>query len=104
MGYDYETRQALREIAQEMKRMRRTIESIDKRLAAPGGLAAATTRRGHLIVDGDKEEAYCSVCGGVHGTWYDDIDTTLANYGEVCEYCGAVLRGDEEYVSGSGSE
>lgn len=103
-GYEREIAQALREIAQEMRHIRRTLEGLDRRLATPGGLTAATTRRAHLIVDGDKKKVYCSACGCTHGKWYDDIDTTLANYGEICGICGAGLRGDEEYASGSESE
>ena len=110
--YDYEIRQALREIAQELKTMRREVEAmrrenkiIRERLTTTGGLTAATTRRAHLIVDGDKREFLCSACGCVYRNWYDDA--SLAMVGEHvgrCRGCGAILRGDPEFVSGSGNE
>lgn len=99
-AYDYEIRQAMREIAQEIKGLRREIKAIHGRLSTSGGLTAATTRRAHLIVDGDKERVFCSACGGVHGTWYDDVRTTLGQYGQKCECCQALLNGDPEFVSG----
>lgn len=111
MGYDYEIRQALREIAQELKTMRREVEAmrrenkiIRESLTTTGGLTAATTRRAHLVVDGDKMRVHCSACGVVHGDWCDDAELTIDNYGDVCGFCGAVLRGDPEFVSGSGNE
>lgn len=103
-GYEREILQAIKDVGRELKLLRRDVEAIRNRLATSGGLTAATTRRAHLIVDGDKKQVFCSACGGVHGDWCDDIDLTLANYGEICDVCGAVLRGDEEYISGSGSE
>lgn len=103
-AYDYEIRQALREIARELKIMRRDIEAVRNRLATPGGLTAATTRRGHLIVDAGDDKTFCSACGGFHGVWYGDVDTVLSDNGEVCEYCGAILRGDAEFVSGRETE
>lgn len=104
MAYDYEVRQALREIVQELKTMRREIKVMRERLTVSGGLTAATTRRAHLVVDGDKERIFCAACGGLHGTWYDDVQTTLAQYGQECEYCHAILTGEPEFVSGSGDE
>lgn len=103
-GFDREIAQALREVAQELRMMRRAIEGIDRRIATPGGLTAATTRRGHLVVDGDKKRVYCSACGCTVGKWWDDVDTTLTNYGEICGICGAGLRGDAEFISGSGDK
>lgn len=103
-AYDYEIRQALREVVQEMKTMRREIETIRRRLTVSGGLTNATTRRGHLVVDGDKKQILCSACGCLHGDWYDDFGAVLDKYVGVCESCGAILSGDAEYVSGSGNE
>lgn len=110
-NYDYEIRQALREIAQELKTMRREVEAMRREnkiireiLTTPGGLTTATTRRAHLVVDGDRQKNFCSACGCEHGEWDHDIERALGDYGEVCEACGAILRGDPEFVSGSGNE
>ena len=103
-AYDYEIRQALREVVQEIKGLRREIKTIRERLTVSGGLTNATTRRGHLVVDGDKLNVFCSACGKEYGTWGIDIDEMIAGYHDVCDYCGAILRGDAEFVSGSGNE
>lgn len=101
--YDTRLLQAVENVGRELKLLRRDVEAIRNRLATPGGLTAATTRRAHLVIDGDKQQAYCSACGGVHGAWEDDIEFALMANGEKCNHCGAILRGDPEFVSGSGN-
>lgn len=86
--------QALREIAQEMRMMRRTLEGIDKRLATAGGLTAATTRRAHLVVyDG---RVHCSACGGICGEWLGDVSRAIAKGDGKCKHCGASIEGEAE--------
>lgn len=97
--YNREILQALREIAVEMKGIRselrgvkHAMQGIDKRLATSGGLTNALTRRAHLVVCGVAvKSALCSACGRHHGVWLDDVDETLARYGETCNYCDAVF-------------
>lgn len=102
-SYDYEIRQALREIVQEVKGLRREIKTIRERLTESGGLTAATTRRAHLIVDGDKQNVYCSACGKQFEKWNVNIDKAILGY-ETCLYCGAIIDGDAEIVSGGENE
>lgn len=86
--------QALREIAQEMRLMRRTIEGIDKRLATLGGLTAATTRQAHLVAyDG---RVHCSACGGICGEWLGDASRAVEKDNGKCKHCGALLEGEVE--------
>lgn len=90
--YNREIMQALREIAQEMRGLRKAVEGIDRRLATSGGLTNALTRRAHLVeYDGN---AYCSACGALHGVWLGDADKTLDRHGEACKYCNSVFSGE----------
>lgn len=92
--YSREIAQALREIAQEMRNVRRTLEGIDRRLAVSGGLTNALTRRAHLVeYDGN---VHCSACGMVHGEWLASDEEIRMEYGEQCEYCGAIFCGEKE--------
>lgn len=96
--YSRETMQALREIAQEMRSLRRLLEGIDRRLATSGGLTKATTRRAHMIVDGDRQAVLCSACGGVHGDWTGSVEEVILDYGPQCEFCDAMLTGEAEFT------
>lgn len=89
-GYERETVQALREIAQEMRLIRKAVEGLDRRLATSGGLTAAMTRRAHLIID--EEFVRCSACGAVCGEWNRETESAILRSDNRCGLCGAVLE------------
>lgn len=98
--YSRETMQALREIAQEMRGLRKALEGIDRRLATSGGLTNALTRRAHMVVDGDKNALICSACGSEY------MPTGDVNFEEVrrefigrrCKECEAIFSQEAEFA------
>lgn len=98
--YSRETMQALREIAQEMRGLRKALEGIDMRLATSGGLTNALTRRAHMIVDGDKNALICSACGSEYmPTGNVNLEEVRREFiGRRCKECEAIFSQEAEFA------